>query len=88
MSKITKDQLEEVVSQQNELSRVLNDIGTLEANKHSLLHKIANINKDIEQTKAKLEKEYGAINIDLKTGEYTIIEKEDDSELAAVKAED
>ena len=40
MSKITKDQLEEVVSQQNELSKVLNDIGTLEANKHSLLHKI------------------------------------------------
>ena len=39
MSKITKDQLEEVVSQQNELSKVLNDIGTLEANKHlSLIH--------------------------------------------------
>ena len=88
MSKITKDQLEEVVSQQNELSKVLNDIGTLEANKHSLLHKIANINKDVEQTKAKLEKEYGAINIDLKTGEYTIIETESNSEVAAVKSQE
>jgi predicted nucleic acid-binding Zn-ribbon protein len=88
MAKITKEQLDLVVSQQSELSKVLNDIGALEANKHSLLHKIADVNKDIEQTKADLEKEYGAINIDLKTGEYTIIETEDDGELAVVKAED
>jgi len=88
MAKITKEQLDKVVSQQSELSKVLNDIGALEANKHSLLHKIADVNKDIEQTKAELEKEYGAINIDLKTGEYTIIETEDDGELAVVKAED
>lgn len=88
MAKITKEQLDLVVSQQSELSRVLNDIGALEANKHSLLHKIADINKSIEQTKADLEKEYGSINIDLKTGEYTIIETEDNSELAVVKAED
>ena len=88
MAKITKEQLDKVVSQQSELSKVLNDIGALEANKHSLLHKIADVNKVIEQTKAELEKEYGAINIDLKTGEYTIIETEDDGELAVVKAED
>ena len=88
MAKITKEQLDKVVSQQSELSKVLNDIGALEANKHSLLHKIADVNKDIEQTKAELEKEYGAINIDLKTGEYTIIETEDNGELAVVKAED
>ena len=88
MAKITKEQLDKVVSQQSELSKVLNDIGALEANKHSLLHKIADVNKDIEQTKAELEKEYGSINIDLKTGEYTIIETEDDGELAVVKAED
>jgi len=88
MAKITKEQLDKVVSQQSELSKVLNDIGALEANKHSLLHKIADVNKDIEQTKAELEKEYGAINIDLKTGEYTIIETEDNGELSVVKAED
>ena len=88
MASITKEQLDKVVSQQNKLSKVLNDIGALEANKHSLLHKIADINNNIEQTKAELEKEYGAINIDLNTGEYTIIEKEDDGELAVVKSED
>jgi predicted nucleic acid-binding Zn-ribbon protein len=88
MANITKEQLDKVVSQQSELSKVLNDIGALEANKHSLLHKIADINKEIEQTKVELEKEYGAINIDLKTGEYTIIETKDDGELAVVKAED
>ena len=43
--------------------------------------------EEIEATKVELEEEYGSINIDLKTGEYTIIEKEDDSELAVVKSE-
>ena len=42
----------------------------------------------IETNKANLEKEYGSITIDLKTGEYSIIEQEDNGELAVVKAED
>lgn len=87
MAKITKEQLDLVVSQQSELSKVLSDIGALEANKHSLLHKIADINKAIEETKAELEKEYGSVNIDLKTGEYTIIETEAESDLSVVKSE-
>lgn len=87
MAKITKEQLDLVVSQQSELSKVLGDIGALEANKHSLLHKIADINKAIEETKAELEKEYGSVNIDLKTGEYTIIETKAESDLSVVKSE-
>jgi len=88
MAKITEEQLKKVQKQQEDLGGVLNQIGALEANKHSLLHKIAGINEEIEATKVELEEEYGSINIDLKTGEYTIIEKEDDGELAVVKAED
>jgi predicted nucleic acid-binding Zn-ribbon protein len=87
MAKITKEQLDLVVSQQSELSKVLSDIGALEANKHSLLHKIADINKAIKETKAELEKEYGSVNIDLETGEYTVIETEAESDLSVVKSE-
>jgi predicted nucleic acid-binding Zn-ribbon protein len=86
MAKITNEQLELVVKQQEELGGLINQIGALEANKHSLLHKIATVNEGIEKTKQSLEEEYGNISIDL--GEYTIIESEDDSEMAVVKSED
>ena len=85
---ITAEELKTIKEQQAELSTVVNQIGQLEANKHSLLHKIAGINEGIEDTKKQLEETYGAININLEDGTYTEIEKEDDSELAVVKAED
>ena len=85
---ITAEELKTIKDQQTELSTVVNQIGQLEANKHSLLHKIAGINEGIEDTKKQLEETYGAININLEDGTYTEIEKEDDGELAVVKAED
>ena len=89
MSKsITAEELKQVKEQQSELGTVVNQIGQLEANKHSLLHKIAGINEGIEETKKQLEEKYGSININLEDGTYTKIEKEDNSELAVVKSED
>ena len=85
---ITAEELKTIKDQQTELSNVVNQIGQLEANKHSLLHKIAGINEGIEDTKKQLEETYGAININLEDGTYTEIEKEDEGELAVVKAED
>ena len=37
---------------------------------------MAGVNQDIEEFKKELEKEYGAINVNVETGEYTEIEKE------------
>ena len=85
---ITAEELKQVKDQQTELGQVVNQIGQLEASKHALLHKIAGINESIEDTKKQLEEKYGSINIDLETGTYTEIEKEDDSELSVVKSED
>ena len=86
---ITAEELKTIKEQQTELSTVVNQIGQLEANKHSLLHKIAGINEGIEDTKKQLEETYGAININLEDGTYTEIEKEEDEgELAVVKSED
>lgn len=85
---ITAEELKTIKEQQTELSTVVNQIGQLEANKHSLLHKIAGINEGIEDTKKQLEETYGAININLEDGTYTEIEKEDEGELAVVKSED
>lgn len=86
---ITAEELKTIKEQQSQLSTVVNQIGQLEANKHSLLHKIAGINEGIEDTKKQLEETYGAININLEDGTYTKIEKEEDEgELAVVKSED
>ena len=74
---ITAEELKQIKDQQTELSQVLNQIGQLEANKHALLHKIAGVNEDIENTKKQLEEKYGSINIDLETGTYTEIESKD-----------
>ena len=88
MAKITDKQLETLQDHNTKLSEILTKIGVLESNKHAFLHEIAGINKDLEEFKKDLEEEYGAINIDMSTGEYTLIEKKDESESAVVKAED
>ena len=46
--KIKKEQLDAIKKQQEELSKVLHDIGVIEATKHSYLHQVAEINKEVE----------------------------------------
>ncbi len=76
MAKITKEQLEKVSTQNKELEDTVIEIGILESKKHALLHKVAEVNKILEEYKQELEQEYGKISIDLKTGEYTEIAEE------------
>ena len=70
---ITTEQLERVVAGQKDLNAILTNIGVLESQKHSYLHQLADTNKSIEEFKMELEKEYGAININLEDGSYTEI---------------
>ena len=76
MNKIEDKELEKVVEQQKTLNEVLTSIGVLETQKHGLLHKVATLNKDIEEVKNDIEGKYGAININLEDGTYTKIEKD------------
>ena len=77
MAKITDKQLEDINKGQKELMTIVNQIGILESQKHSLLHQVADANKVVEDLKAKLEKEYGAIYINLTTEEYTEVKKDE-----------
>ena len=79
MAKITEEQLSEIVELQSKLNEIISNIGLLETQKHGFLHDVAEVNKKIEEFKVKLEEEYGAISVDLKTGEYTEVEKDGDS---------
>jgi len=75
--KITKKELEQVVAIKNKLDGIVNSIGVLETQKHAQLHKVAAINEELAKSKQELEDKYGSINIDLQTGEYTVIETEE-----------
>ena len=72
---ITAEQLEKVTNQQKDLNALLTNIGILESQKHGFLHQIADVNKLIEEFKEELQKEYGAININLADGSYTEVEE-------------
>ena len=81
VQKITKDQLELVKKQQNQLGELLKSIGVIEVQKSNLKQQVKDVSEEIEKTKKELEGEYGSINIDLLTGEYTVIEKEKEVEV-------
>jgi predicted nucleic acid-binding Zn-ribbon protein len=75
--KITEEQLTKIQEQQTELNAVLHEVGYLETQQHGLMHKFASINQAVEEFKTELEKEYGAININVEDGTYTEIKKEE-----------
>jgi hypothetical protein len=75
---ITEEQLKIVNDQQLNLNELLRNIGILESQKQSIHSKVLEISKQIDETKKELEEEYGQVNIDLKDGSYTDIEKKDE----------
>ena len=81
MSKITEEQLKKINEDQDNLIKLVNQIGLIETQKHGLLHEVAVVNRKVEEFKSELEKEYGPINIDLETGKYEVISKEEESKL-------
>ena len=77
VNKITSEQLERISTDQKNLLAMLSNIGILESQKHAILHNLATLNESIENFKLELENEYGAVNISLEDGSYTVIEKEE-----------
>lgn len=88
LNKIEEKELSKVVEQQNKLNDILTRLGILETQKHSLLHQVATLNKEIDETKKDLEGKYGQVNINLEDGTYTEIESKDEAELSVVKGID
>ena len=74
--KIKEEQLKKIQDQQQQVSDYLNKLGFLESQKHALLHELAEVNKDIQDFKEVLQKEYGDVNISIEDGTYTKIEED------------
>ena len=77
-NKITKEELDVAVKHQEDLQKVILDLGVIETKKHAMLHKVADINLEIEEFKKVLEEKYGHVNINLEDGTYTEVEDEED----------
>lgn len=78
-NKIKKEQLDTILNQQKELNNLLTNIGALESQKHGALHRLAEVNKSIEDFKSLLQQMYGDININIEDGTYTFIEQPETS---------
>jgi hypothetical protein len=78
MSKIKKEQLEELQGQEEKKGAILHDLGLLETQKHSLNHIYAELMAEQQKSKTSLEEEYGKININLQDGSYELIKEDDE----------
>ncbi len=74
--RIEDKELELIREQQTKLSQIKQDLGTLEIRKNEVINVFLDVNKEVEETKAKLEKKYGRVNINLDDGTYSEIEEE------------
>ncbi len=77
-AKITDEQLKEIQETQGKVNQLLNQIGFVEVQKSALKVEFSKANEAAEDVKKKLEEEYGPINIDLSSGEYTIVEQKEE----------
>jgi len=85
--KITEEELKVVQEQQANYQKIIEQLGLSDVRKHTLLSQLDLLLPKIEENKQALEEKYGSVNINIQTGEYTDIEK-NDGENAVVKAED
>jgi len=85
--KITEEELKQIQAQVQVRSQLINDIGSVEAEKHRLLHALSNVLEKTKETADGLEEKYGKVNINLEDGSYEVVEveKEEEEEVAEEK---
>jgi|TARA_R110000803_G_scaffold25266_1_gene60336 hypothetical protein len=79
MSKLKKEELELLQKQENGKAELKLRIGDYQYQIFLLQQAIYSIDLEQKETKEELEKSYGKINVDLKTGEFEVLEDEKES---------
>ncbi len=77
VKKITEEELERVQQNQQDLQKRLANIGFLEVQKANDVSQIARLEKEMGELKQELQDKYGEVNINIQSGEYSEIPKED-----------
>lgn len=76
MAKITDEQLKTLQEYNNKRNAVYRDLGVLEAQKHGLLHILADLNQMQKESNKELEEQYGKITVNLEDGSYEEVQEE------------
>ena len=71
MKKVTDEQLETLQSLVNAINEGQATIGGAEMQKQGLIAEVDGLIKQLKETQAKLEEEYGNVTVNLTTGEIT-----------------
>ena len=81
VQKITEKQLEKLNGFVNALNQGQLQIGSLEVQKHQLLHQVAQVQSELQGFQKDLEDEYGKISINIQDGSYEeVVEDEADTQ--------
>ena len=78
--KITEEELKQIQAQVQVRGQLISDIGSVEAEKHKLLHALSNVLEKTKETADALEEKYGKVNINLEDGSYEVIKEEEKEE--------
>ena len=79
--KITSKQLEKLQGFVKAINNGQAQIGSLETQKHGLLHQVAQVQLDLQNFQKDLEDEYGKISINIQDGSYeAVVEDEADTQ--------
>ena len=78
-AKIKELELKNVNDQNTALQKAVFDMGALEIEKAQVMQRYESALEVLEETKKELEAKYGAVNINLKTGVWEEIVKEDEA---------
>ena len=73
--KITEDQLKRVQGSVNNINRAQLEIGSLEVQKHEMMHNIAGLREELTKLQNEFEKEYGTFDINIQDGTINYLEE-------------
>ena len=78
MSKTIKtEELSKLQNLTTILKTTQTQIGTVEVQKHTLLHRFDLLSQELNKFKSELQEEYGKVNINIEDGSYETIEQDE-----------
>ena len=66
--KITDEQLKKVQETVNTINRAQIELGSMELNKHEMLHQLAGVKDELTLLQDELKKEYGTVDVNINDG--------------------
>ena len=77
MSKIKKEQLEELQKTVNTINYLQGEVGRAELQKQKIISQLFNVESEMTKVQKSLEEEYGKVSININDGTYEVIEEEE-----------